>query len=317
MNLETERTPAGRGASISLGWLAAALILSLTAVAWIHAEGSKAAVGDPVGDTFGTGSAPIDATHFSARTGDGELVVAIAFATTIAPPSSGAANAVAGFIDLDVDADAATGNVAFVDFLTDLESGTGSDFYVDLLSYRGADGQVDLVAADGTTTGRVPMNLSASSLEVSIPLELLGVDDAIRTTAIVGNAAEATDALPDGGFLQSTATGDTVLLNRDRFAVTVDWRDHTGTRGSGQLAVRSDDSAIFWFFNANNWELMVKVLNGCGANQHFWVFAAATTDVEYTLTVTDTVTGAVRTYFNPLGIAAPATTDISAFNVCS
>ena len=39
-------------------------------------------------------------------------------------------------------------------------------------------------------------------------------------------------------------------------------------------------------------------------------------NVEYTLEVTDTLTGAVRTYFNPLGISSPAITDIDAFESC-
>jgi len=61
---------------------------------------------------------------------------------------------------------------------------------------------------------------------------------------------------------------------------------------------------------------MVKVLDGCGVNDRFWVFHAATTSVEYTLTVTDTVTGQVRRYENPLGRNAPAVTDTDAFDVC-
>ena len=43
------------------------------------------------------------------------------------------------------------------------------------------------------------------------------------------------------------------------------------------------------------------------------MFAAATTDVEYALRVTDVETGAAKTYFNALGTAAPAITDTAAF----
>ncbi len=39
------------------------------------------------------------------------------------------------------------------------------------------------------------------------------------------------------------------------------------------------------------------------------MLAAATTDVEYTLSVTDTVTGVTREYFNPSGRASPAVID--------
>ena len=58
---------------------------------------------------------------------------------------------------------------------------------------------------------------------------------------------------------------------------------------------------------------MVKVLDGCGLNSHYWVFAAAATDVEYTLKVTDTTTGVAREYRNALGERSPAVNDTSAF----
>ena len=46
----------------------------------------------------------------------------------------------------------------------------------------------------------------------------------------------------------------------------------------------------FWFFDPSdeaNFELCLKVLDGTRVNDRFWVFAAATTDVEYTLTIED------------------------------
>ena len=67
----------------------------------------------------------------------------------------------------------------------------------------------------------------------------------------------------------------------------VSWRDFAGNVGAGTaVAAGSEDSGIFCFFSAANWE---KVLDGCGINGHYWVFAAATTDLEYTLTVTDSL----------------------------
>ena len=76
------------------------------------------------------------------------------------------------------------------------------------------------------------------------------------------------------------------------------------------------DSGLFWFFDPNNWEMMVKVLDGCALNGHYWVFAAATTTVEYTLTVTDTLTGETAVYHNPLGTRAVAINDTDALAVC-
>ncbi|MCP4663777.1 MAG: hypothetical protein GY856_50985 [bacterium] len=108
-----------------------------------------------------------------------------------------------------------------------------------------------------------------------------------------------------------------LCLNRKRFRVEVDWRDFAGRTGAGRVApVSADDSGILWFFDAENWEMLVKVLDGCGVNNRFWVFSAATTNVEYTLRVTDTESGSQRTYFNPLGNAAAAITDVNAFAAC-
>jgi len=46
---------------------------------------------------------------------------------------------------------------------------------------------------------------------------------------------------------------------------------------------------LFWFFGADNPEMMIKVLNGCGYNNHFWLFASAGTNLGLTATITDTI----------------------------
>ena len=111
---------------------------------------------------------------------------------------------------------------------------------------------------------------------------------------------------------------DTVELIDGRFRVEVTWRDHNDGTGAGRpVPGASESTTLFSFFGRDNWELMVKVLDGCALNDHFWVFTAASTDVEYTLKVTDTSTGEMRTYTNQLGDRAPAITDVEAFASCS
>ena len=78
----------------------------------------------------------------------------------------------------------------------------------------------------------------------------------------------------------------------------------------------SDTSILYWFFEEDNWELMLKVLDGCSFNGHYWVFAAAATDVEYTLEVTDLQNGDTWTHQNPLGQASAAVTDTEALPTC-
>ncbi len=112
--------------------------------------------------------------------------------------------------------------------------------------------------------------------------------------------------------------GETALcLNGGRFRAEVAWRDFQGNSGAGHVVPgTAADSGLFWFFGPDNWELLVKVLDGCAVNGHVWVFAAATTSVEYTLVVTDTATGEEVRYQNPLGRPSPAVTDTQAFASC-
>lgn len=82
--------------------------------------------------------------------------------------------------------------------------------------------------------------------------------------------------------------------------------------GFGKPVALTPDSGYFWFFDQTNIEVTVKVLDACAINDRFWVYAAAMTDLEGTLTVTDTVTGEKRVYYNPPGPFMPIT-DTDAF----
>ena len=117
----------------------------------------------------------------------------------------------------------------------------------------------------------------------------------------------------------SLCQGDAeTLCLRERFDVSVAWRTADGTSGAGRVtSAVTEESGLFWFFSENNWEMLIKVLDGCALNDRFWVFAALTTDVEVTVTVIDRATGVQRTYLNPLGTLAPAITDTSAFATCT
>lgn len=121
------------------------------------------------------------------------------------------------------------------------------------------------------------------------------------------------------GEIAACVDGPTVLcLNEDRFRVEVDWRIPDGTSGEGQaipLAV-APDSGLLYFFQVTNIEMLVKALNACGVNGRYWVFFAATTNVEFAVVVTDTETGASRAYYNPLGRPAPPVQDTNAFATC-
>jgi hypothetical protein len=116
-----------------------------------------------------------------------------------------------------------------------------------------------------------------------------------------------------------TATGaacvadDTTLcLNGGRFAARVRWTDFLGNRGSGQAQLQTDESGTFWFFDAANLELVVKVLDGRAINGHFWVFIGSLSNVGFELEVTDVVNGRRLVYANQIGDFA-SLGDIEAF----
>jgi len=129
--------------------------------------------------------------------------------------------------------------------------------------------------------------------------------------------AAAPMAVPATGPPGCSATA-TSLCIAGRFAIDVDYRTAQGggLAGSGEAidlqGLGVARGGLFWFFAADNPEMLVKVLDACSLDGRFWIFYAAGTNVGFTLTVTDTQTGRARTYRNPDGTSAPPVQDTSA-----
>lgn len=184
---------------------------------------------------------------------------------------------------------------------------------------------------------------SRSSNGSSSPSDIWGLSfdqaTAIRLNTTTGGSRERPAIATDGdrrfaiGWKERGVVGERVIMRRialldstcvaredlacvqgGRFGVEVDWEDSRGRTGRGKaIPFATDKSALFAFFDIDNWEVQIKMLNGCAENGHRWVFASATTNLGYTLTVTDLVTDAVVTYTNPVGTLAPAIADTRAF----
>ena len=157
------------------------------------------------------------------------------------------------------------------------------------------------VTFDGVPASEVIV-LGPTSISARAPAHVAGpVDVAVTTDAGTGTLAR--------GFLYTPytattcATSSTALcLNGGRFRAEAQWRVPTADQNGQAAAVPlTGDTGYFWFFSANNIELVLKVVDGRGFNGKFWVFYGALSNVEYQITVTDLLTGAVRVYTNPNG----------------
>lgn len=104
-----------------------------------------------------------------------------------------------------------------------------------------------------------------------------------------------------------TPSSTTLCMHNKRFKATLSWfNPSNGQSGTGNAVAYSDLAGYFWFFSSSNLEAGVKVLDGTGANGHFWIFHGTLTSLQYTLVVTDTVTGASKTYVKASGSACGA-----------
>jgi hypothetical protein len=127
-----------------------------------------------------------------------------------------------------------------------------------------------------------------------------------------------------GRFDLGVGVGPDGVLLQERFEVTASWwlAEPSGDQVQAAQPVPrssadSTESALFGFYSTDNWELLIKVLDGCNLNGHFWVYGAAATDLGYRIQIRDLMSGALWVYENPLGQASPAITDVEALAACS
>ncbi|MEM8929964.1 MAG: hypothetical protein AAGE94_02250 [Acidobacteriota bacterium] len=178
----------------------------------------------------------------------------------------------------------------------------------DLVLATGRDG--DPPGTDSPSAGRLSVRRLDADLALVGAIVDLAVGLGSRFNAPMDIAMHSTGRCLVGWARDFTGPIDRALFDAaaiptlplgDRFEVQVYWQDFEGQDGFGVPVPLSSDTGAFWFFDPENLEVTVKVLDGRPINGHFWVFNGSLTNVRYDISVTDTVTGAVYVYRNPLG----------------
>jgi glucose/arabinose dehydrogenase len=170
---------------------------------------------------------------------------------------------------------------------------------------------------DGDSTERtvVIALVDDGALEVTETFRLVLSDPTggVRIGAGETQVQVTDDDLQEG----SCAPGATTLcLQQGRFQVELEWETAEGPFGRGQAVPLTPDSGYFWFFDATNVEVIVKVLDACVPFEHYWVFAAGLTNVGTQITVGDLAVRQVRRYDTVAGPAFPPRLDTAAFATC-
>ncbi len=152
------------------------------------------------------------------------------------------------------------------------------------------------------TGGSATIGTQGLSARAGLLLEVPPGDYALSVDGSAAAQVRASGSCTAGPFL---------CLGGNRFRAEVTWKNGAAAAPAQAVSV-SGSTGYFWFLGAQNVELMVKVLDSRAVNGNFWVYYGGLTNLEYTLTVTDTATGAVKTYANPAGRFASAG-DLTAF----
>ena len=121
-----------------------------------------------------------------------------------------------------------------------------------------------------------------------------------------------------GGGGDCIETTTAACLNNERFKVEFEWESPPTFPLANALVASAGtgDSALFYYQNPENWEVLVKVLNACTLNNKYWVFASVASDVAWTLKVTDTDNGTIKTWDHLAGTPSLSVNDTGAFDTC-
>jgi len=151
---------------------------------------------------------------------------------------------------------------------------------------------------------------SPARIRLGLGLAALGVSALL-------SAQTAPAPLPKGVGQRCVSDAHTLCLVQGRFAVTAAFQQTpSGPSIEASAVSLTDETGYFWFFDASNIELVVKVLNACADFDSYWFFAAGLTNVGVAIVVKDLESGTMKVYDNPVGTPFSPIQDTSAFRTC-
>jgi streptogramin lyase len=142
-----------------------------------------------------------------------------------------------------------------------------------------------------TPNGRIdeiPLPAGSGPLGITV-----GPDHAIWFTEAGSNKIGRLD--PAGTCLPGEQT-----LCLGIFRITAAW-EGSGQSGAGKPVSITPNTGAFWFFDASNVEVFVKILDFCPNTGSFGIYVNGLTHLGVTVTVTDTQSGTSKNYVNPDG----------------
>ena len=209
------------------------LVLCAATSLFSSATPASAGFTDPTGDTFGSGPVQIDITSYDAVYSGRNTTFTINFAGPIAAASTFASNGLYGFIDLDLDRNAATGGfAAFPGTTANLVGGnnwinyyrsqgvvvgptiaTGDEAFVDLGSEANHAGQVDIFSAlTNAVLATVAISFTSNSVSLTVPLVGTGSSPAMAFDLLVGTSGELTDRAANGAVADLSHSSGTTAV---------------------------------------------------------------------------------------------------------
>ena len=174
-----------------------------------------------------------------------------------------------------------------------------TNYIVDRRSGGGAYAELAILGANVTTA-------TATGLTAGVTYTFR-----VRARNAVGESAPSNEAsaTPTGGGPACTPSATTVCLVSGRFRVSIAYRNQfaipptTGNFVAARLnpAATSPDTALFGFASPNDVEAVVRIVDARPFAPRFDVYYGGLTDVEYTVSVTDTTTSQTKTFRNNPG----------------